>query len=318
MIEELRQWWQQLSPGVRVMGRDGAVALAALVAAPIISLIAREILRGLRFDVHLIPPWRLALLKREPAGERRRAWHIPPSRIVGWLCLLSIWAAAGCLIAAWHEWGNIIPAVKRWAVYAWGGAALTFSLMLVGSWFSRRVQDLVDIPWLQESFNHRLSGPAPAETFSFSVGRGITSLVYVIAVLTALLSISQERGMGALPEVLLTLLHLAVGALAAVAALALGWIGVAWLRVEGRRSVNEELGENSTHLAVLGMVICTVVLAIILLASRNLLPILLVVLGLAAVLWLLRGESWQIVRRVGRFAVSLFKPPQPGPPRRPR
>lgn len=313
MIEQLKQfeeWRQQLSPEAQVVARDGIVLVGALVLAPIVSAMARGILGLFRFDAALVPPWRAAALKRDFSGERRRAWHTPPTQVVGWLSVLTTWAAGGCVLAEFHGRRDIIPLVQNAAFYVWSIAALILVLMFVGAWFSRRVQDLVEIPWLQESINHRLSGPTPGETFSFSVGRGITSLVYIIAVLTALLAVTQEWDIGKIPQVLAALLHLAIGALAAAAALMLGWIGVAWLRAEGRRSLDEELGENSTHLAVLGTVVCTTLLAIILLASRNLLPILIVVLGLAAVLWLLRAESGKSLQRLGYLFGSLLKTPR--------
>jgi hypothetical protein len=310
-MQYLEQLWNQLTPDMRVICRDAAILLGAVIGAWVVAVLSRALLRWLCFDLYAIPPWRIEALRAERPEDRRRFLSRSPASIVTLCCRLSVWAAALCALSELHGWPDITPRIQHAAAYVWIVLGLILALMLVAAWFARRIEDLVRIPWLQQSLDRHLAGGRdPSATFSHSVGQGVMSLVYTIVVLVILLALAEEHGLKLVCSVLFALLYLAIGALAAAAALALGWIGAGWLRSEGYRSRQEEWGENSTHLAVLGTVFGTTLLSIILLASGNLWPVVLIMVAVLAVLLLLRGDGGRILTNVGARLGDLLRNPR--------
>jgi hypothetical protein len=310
-MEYLDQLWSQLTPNMRVISRDAAILLGALIGSWVLALLSRALLRWLRFDLYTIPPWRIKALRAERPEDQQRLLSRSPANIVTLCCRLSVWAAALCVLSELHGRSDIPPRIQHAAAYVWGVLGLILALMLVAAWFARRIEDLVQIPWLRQSLDQHLAGGRdPSATFSHSVGQGVVSLVYTIVVLLLLLALAEERSMMLVCSVLVAVLYLAIGALAATGALALGWIGAAWLRSEGCRSQQEEWGDNSTHLAVLGTVFGTTLLSIILLASGNLWPVVLILAAVLAVLLLLYGNVGRILMNVSARLGDLLRSPR--------
>jgi hypothetical protein len=281
MPEELRVWWQSLTPEMRDYAQIGGLVLGALLGGHFLGSIVARSLRAKNFDAALrLPGSSLAGTEAEHG--------ITPTFVAGMLVRLTVWAGMAWWMA--HKYGRtdlantLVLVLKR----TWTLAFVFTTALALGSLLARRLMDcLRGLPKTAAAY-----APSRNEVVAprWDVAGLLGAAVYFLIVLLVLLISADVFDWPLTRAATLALWQLAQNLLVAGGALLIGSLGARWAREmtspEGASSPDKRAAQY-TGLAI--MAITTVLAVAVLLSGVGVLIGLASLASLALLLWLVRG-----------------------------
>lgn len=270
MLDELRAWWQNISPEMRDAIQTGGLVIAALLGGHFLGSWVVRTLRAKKFDAALRPP--------SSTPESTEAEHgITPTFLAGVLVRLTVWVGAAWWLAHKHDRVELANTLALLLKRTWTLAAVFTTALALGSVLARRVMDcLRGLP----------KTAAPRWDWAALLGAG----VYLLTVLLVLMIAADVFDWPLTRASALALWQLAQNLMVAGAALLIGSLGARWARdlasVDGTSSPEKRAGQY-TGLSI--MAATTVLAVAVLLSSAGLLIGLAALALLALLLWLVRG-----------------------------
>src|SRR5262245_41613744 len=107
----LEVWWYELPPNGQAFLRAVGIFVAAFLLAKFLGLIVRRTLRHGSFDAALRAPWLPSANKGQPDSSFFR-----PTRLLGILVKLSVWAGAVWLVANEQGWTGLARGLETVAL----------------------------------------------------------------------------------------------------------------------------------------------------------------------------------------------------------
>jgi hypothetical protein len=102
-LAEMQKWWGSLTTSVREAIIVASVLVITLVVGKIVGTIVKAASKGLGVDELFKTPWSQASLSRP---------SITPSDVVGYLCIITLWAGMTWWLAARYQLTDIADAVR--------------------------------------------------------------------------------------------------------------------------------------------------------------------------------------------------------------
>lgn len=317
MLDELQNWWQQITPEMRAAGQQGGLVLVALIGGYVLGSVVARALRARNFDAALRLPG-----SSPPATDPSRGFS--PTTVAGLLVRLTVWAAAAWWLARTYGRPDIATTLGLIINRAWALATVLVAGLALGSLLAGRVIDCLKIG------SEGLASRNGAAASRYSVAGAVAAAVYGLAVLLALLMAADFFGWPLTHSAAEALWQLVRHLLVAGAALFIGHLGAGWARELVMLDAAATLEKRAGLYTGLGIVAVTTVLAVaVLLTSVGVLFGLATLAILASALWLVRrdlpdisaglqlrtnkvtevcfdGESWQVAK-VGLVSTEVTR-----------
>ncbi|HTU18594.1 MAG TPA: hypothetical protein VMG10_11085 [Gemmataceae bacterium] len=281
MLDELRAWWQTMTPQTHEAIQTGGLVIAALLGGQFLGSIVARALRAKNFDAALRLPSLSAVAREQEHG-------ITPTFVAGLLIRLTVWAGAAWWLAHQHDRVELADTLVLVLKRTWTLGIVFAAALALGSLLARRVMDcLRGFPKAGAAVvPSRNENAAPRWDVAGLMGAG----VYLLIVLLVLLIAADVLDWPLTRASALALWHLAQNLLVAGAALLIGSLGARWARdltsVEGASSP-ERRAAQYTGLSIMG--VTTILAVAVLLSSAGVLIGLASLAILALLLWLGRG-----------------------------
>ncbi|MBI3409726.1 MAG: hypothetical protein HY040_15400 [Planctomycetes bacterium] len=294
--EELRSFWQNLSPETLAALKAGCTMVVALVAGHVLGAMVARGLRERNFDAALRMPG-------SSLSEANADHGITPTFVAGILVRLSVWAGAVWWLAFHYGRVEIANSLAVILSRTWAVAGLLVAALALGSVFARRLIDCLGQttvgtdPSPQRNgiaASHRIGNgiptPTPNTLTPNLAGAGaIGAAAYFLVVLLVLLIAADYFDWPIARSATLALWQLAQNLLIAGAALLVGYAGARAARKMATAEAVVSPEQRAGQYTALGIVAATTVLAMgVLLSSSGVLIGLAVVAILAFALWLAR------------------------------
>jgi hypothetical protein len=279
MLDELQNWWQNLSPETLEHLKGCGVALAALLGGHFLGKLVTRALRARNFDAALCLP-----TSGSPTAEA--AHGFTPTFFAGLLVRLTVWALAARWLAHQYGWMEAANALALIMPRIWALATVLVAALALGGMLARRLIEVL------QSFSPAGSAPSSrAATIHRALAGAVAAGAYVLVALLALLVAADLFGWPLTRDSALALWQFAQHLLIAGTALFLGLAGAHWARDLGTpESTTSSPEKRAGQYTAMGIMAATTVLAVaVLLSSAG------VLIGLAALavvgllLWLARG-----------------------------
>ncbi|HLJ93601.1 MAG TPA: hypothetical protein VKU02_10470 [Gemmataceae bacterium] len=278
MLDELQNWWQQVTPEMREAGQRGSLVLAALIGGYFLGSMVAHWLRAKNFDAALRLPG-----SPTPATDPSRCFSA--TTVAGLLVRLTVWAGAAWWLARDYGKPEVASALALIINRAWALATVLVAALSLGSLLAGRVIDCLKIG--SEGLASR-NGTAASPRNLAGV---VAAAVYGLTVLLALLMAADFFNWPLTRSAADALWQLARHLLVAGAALFMGHLGAGWARdlvmLDAATTPEKRMGLFTG----LGIVAVTTMLAVaVLLTSIGVLLGLAVLAILATMLWFVRHD----------------------------
>jgi hypothetical protein len=280
VLDELRTWWQNMTPETQAALQTAGLVLAALLGGHFLGMLVARALRGRNFDAVLRGPG-----SPPPAGADS---GITPTLLAGILVRLTVWAGGAWWLARQHGRVDLANTLVLVISRAWALAGGLVAVLALGGLLAGRMIDcLQGLPKPgPEAAPYRNGAAASPSRVVGAVGAGIYGLVLLLALLIATDLFDWPLTRSAVQA----LWQLAQRLLSAGGGLLLGCLGARWARdlVPPERAGSPE--NRAGQYTALGIVAATTILAVsVLLSSAGLLIGLAALAVLGFLLWGLRG-----------------------------
>lgn len=282
MLDELRAWWQNMTPETRESIQTCALVLAALLGGHFLGSIVARILRTKKFDACLRLP-----MSSSPQGTETEH-GITPTFIAGLLVRLTVWAGMAWWLAHKYHRLELADTLTLLLKRTWTLAFVFTTALALGSLLARQVMDCLRyLPKATEAVvPSRKEIAAPRWDVAGLVGAGVYGLVVLLVLLIA----ADVFDWPLTRASALALWHLAQNLLVAGAALLIGSLGARWARDLTSAEVAATPEKRAAQYTSLSIMAVTTVLAVaVLLSSAGVLIGLASLAILALLLWLVRG-----------------------------
>jgi hypothetical protein len=280
MLDELRTWWQNLTPDIQALIQNGSLVVVALLGGHFLGTMVARALRAKNFDAAMRVPG-----SAPPGPDTEHG--ITPTLIAGLLVRLTVWGAAGLWLA--RQYGQTELAANLGLVLkrSWALAGVLVATLGLGGVLSRRLIDCLQGPQsaAPEGSPFR-NGITPARR---GVAGAVGAAVYGLVTILVLLISADLFDWPLTRTSTLALWQIAQHLLIAGAALLIGCLGARLARdLVPPEGASQE--KRAGHYTALGIVAATTVLAVaVLLSSAGLLFGLAALAVLGFLLWLVRG-----------------------------
>lgn len=216
-LDQLKAWWQDLTPETRAVAWDAGVGFVAFLGGLVLGRIVGRTLRSWNFDGAFD-------ISGAPPGQPDRGFT--PTRAAALLVRLSVWAAAAWWFLGRYGRPDLADYLRVVGTRIWALIGLLAGALLVGGLVSRRITDA-----LQSSLNNwnpaaARNPAAPHRTVAGAIGAGVYGLVLLLTLLTAADTFDWPLARAAAT----TLWQLAQQLLTAGGALLIAWLGARWAR----------------------------------------------------------------------------------------
>src|SRR5207244_6958745 len=138
MLDELQNWWQQITPEMRAVGQQGGLVLVALIGGYFLGSMVARALRARNFDAALRLPG-----ASPPATDPSRCFS--PTTVAGLLVRLTVWAAAAWWLARSYGRPDIATTLGLIINRAWALATVLVAALGLGSLLAGRVIDCLKV-----------------------------------------------------------------------------------------------------------------------------------------------------------------------------
>ena len=272
MLDQLRSWWENLTPEMRGYIVDGALAFGALLGGHLLGKFVGRVLRAGRFNS-------LFRVTRETPGGSDDEHLITPTMLAGLLVRLTVWAYAAAWLLPKYGQPELAESISSKIKPVWAVAAGLAAALAVAGLLARRVIECLEG-----------GGAAPNRRVAGAVGAGIYAVVLLLTLVTAAEYFDFPQTRTAAAGLWQFALHL----LTAGAAVLVGYVGVLWARETTAQSASSGLQPGQQ--TALGIVAVTTALAVALILYGSGLGVGVAILaGAAGLLFLARGRLPDVV-----------------------
>ncbi len=267
MNDAIRQW-SDLRPNERLLLGDAAIVLGALLAGWLAGAIVRRAIVSHGLDRYFRMPWiQGETVSAAPVNRGKSVVRVSiVTSLAVWACRLFVWAAGLYAIASQHGWRAAPEVLHAMTTGAQGGIVLIAALLACG-WIAHVVYGLFQTPWLKQELDALLANASGSSgSFSETAARAACIGVYIAFLLLVPVALSGLFGLKAFAGLVNPAWLMLSRLLTAMAAFALGYLGLAWVRSQSKLA----RGENPRHAEIeyyvgLGIMVTTTLAALCLL-----------------------------------------------------
>ncbi|HLW66177.1 MAG TPA: hypothetical protein VKS79_12770 [Gemmataceae bacterium] len=296
MLEELRSWWENLSPEIRGYIFNGVLALGALVGGHFLGVLAGRFLRARRFNS-------LFRVSAKNLDQPQEDHGFTPTTLVGLLVRITVWA----LVAGWllHRYGRpeLGDAVTRVVGPVWIVAGGLVATLALASLLTRRVMECLENG--SPAPTNRTA--TPPRKVAGAVGAGVYGSVLLLMLLIAAdyFDLPQTR------TVVAGAWQLALRLLSAGAAVLVGYFGARWAREYATPQSGAAELEPGQRTGLAIVVVTTALAVALVLFGAGLGAGVAVLAVVAAVTYLARGQMSDVMAglklRRGKVGTAWFE-----------
>jgi hypothetical protein len=264
-MNDLTTWWNGLGEEVQWAIRDGIVVVVGLCLGFMVGRIAKGMLVRRGVDRYLRAPWTKPEDAEQQFGTRREPSLL--ASVVGWLFTLTVWAGGACIIGWLRRIDPLIDFAQVAVTRGWQVAIVILSAVLASGWLAHTVYGLFQTPWLKRELDALFTPPGKGEgSFSDTAARGICVFIYAAFLLLVPVAIAGLFNLATFAPLVAPAWHLCARLLTVPAAFAVGYLGLAWVRSQGKALGKEGVDHSELEYYVgLGIMVGTIVFALALL-----------------------------------------------------
>jgi hypothetical protein len=264
-MNDITNWWNELSQNARWAIRDSLIVVAGLCAGLIAGRIVKRVLVRRNIDRYLQAPWKVSDDADQSILNRREPSLL--TSIVGWLVTLTVWTGTAGIIG----WLRHVEPVADFSVLAitrgWQIAIIILVSVLAGGWLAHNVYGLFQTPWLKRELDGIFPSAAKADgTFSDTAARALCIFIYAAFLLFVPVAIAGLFNFASFAPLVAPAWHLCARLLTVPVAFAVGYLGLAWVRSQSKVTTKDGVDHSELEYYVgLGIMIGTTVFALALL-----------------------------------------------------